>query len=188
VISIPVEYLQALSELVTAADARRLLWLLLVVAVVPAVCEQLVFRGELLQGLSRSDSMGRAVLLSALVFGAFHLSFETAVRFLPTFFLGLVLGYVVWHTRSVFTGMLMHLVNNAAVVVLVSSPVLRERFSDPSGQPFWPAVAVAPLLLWAGLRLLPRREEEAGPADVGAGSAPGIAEPGLRVAGSGRMT
>jgi hypothetical protein len=75
--------------------------------------------------------------------------------------------------------MLMHLVNNAAVVVLVSSPWLRERFSDPSGQPPWLLVAVAPLLLWAGLRLLPRRGDAVGPADVEAGSAPGIAEPGL---------
>jgi sodium transport system permease protein len=178
-IAIPVEYLQALGDLVTAADARRLLWLFLVVALLPAVCEELLFRGALMQSLSRSDSMLRAVLLSALVFGAFHLSFETAIRFLPTFFLGAVLGYVVWHTRSIFTGMLMHLVNNAAVVVLVSSPVLRERVADPSGQPFWPAVAIAPLLLWAGLRLLPRRGDATGPADLEAGSAPGIAEPGL---------
>jgi sodium transport system permease protein len=166
VISLPVEYLQALGELVTATDARRLLWLFLIVALVPAVCEELLFRGALMQGLARSDSMPRAVLLSALVFGAFHLSFETAIRFLPTFFLGAVLGYVVWHTRSLFTGMLMHLVNNAAVVALVSSPMLRERFSDPSGQPPWVLVAAAPLVLWAGLRLLPRRPPPVVPADA----------------------
>jgi sodium transport system permease protein len=159
VLEIPVEYLRALEQLITAADLQRLLWLLLVVALTPAICEELVFRGVLLQSLGRSASMWKAVLFSALVFGAFHLSFETAIRFLPTAFLGLLLGYVVWHTRSLYTGMLMHLVNNAMVVVLVSTPALRERFADLSGQPPWLIVALAPFLLWAGLRLLPRREE-----------------------------
>jgi sodium transport system permease protein len=156
VIRIPVEYLQAMEQLVTAADLSRLLWLLLVVAVTPAICEELVFRGVLLQGLSRTR-MWRAVLVSALVFGAFHLSFETAIRFLPTAWLGLVLGWVVWHTRSLFTGMMMHLVNNSVVVILISTPALRDRFSDPSGQPPWLLVALGPLLLWMGARMLPRR-------------------------------
>jgi hypothetical protein len=75
--------------------------------------------------------MWRAVLVSALVFGAFHLSFETAIRFLPTAWLGLVLGYVVWHTRSIFTGMLMHLVNNATVVLLLSTPPSASASSTP---------------------------------------------------------
>jgi sodium transport system permease protein len=163
VLSIPVEYLQALEQMVTAGDTRRLLFLLLAVALTPAVCEELVFRGVLLQGLGRSMTMARTVVVSALIFGAFHLSFETAVRFLPTVWLGLLLAFVVWHTRSLYTGMLMHFVNNAAVVVLVSTPMLREQFSDPSGQPPWLLVAIAPLVLWAGLRLLPRRDEDLAP-------------------------
>jgi sodium transport system permease protein len=156
VIPIPVEFLRAMEELASAADAPRLLWLLLVVALTPAICEELVFRGVLLHGLGRG-TMRRAVLVSALIFGAFHLSFETAIRFLPTAWLGLLLGYVVWHTRSLYTSMAMHFVNNAVVVLLLSTPWLRERFADPSGQPPWLLVAAAPFVLWTGLRLLPRR-------------------------------
>jgi sodium transport system permease protein len=177
VIALPIEFLQAMEQLMNAQSSGHLLWLLLAVAVAPAICEELVFRGTLLQGFSRT-SMWRAVLLSALVFGAFHLSFETAIRFLPTAWLGLLLGYVVWHTRSLYTSMLMHLVNNGLVVLLVSVPALRSLVADPSGQPPWLLVAAAPFLLWAGLRLLPRREiilSEGEPAAVRHGTEVGLA-------------
>lgn len=168
VLPIPYEFLEALQQFVTAEGAGRLLWLLLLVALTPAICEELVFRGVLLQGLGQRLSMGGAVLVSALVFGTFHLSFETAIRFLPTAWLGALLAYVVWHTGSLYASMLMHLVNNAVVVLLVSTPALRERFADPTGQPPWLPVVLAPLLLYAGVRLLPKREAgaDAEPVDL----------------------
>jgi sodium transport system permease protein len=161
VISIPVEYLDAMQRMVTADSPGRVIRLLVVLALIPAICEELVFRGVLLQGLARHLTATRAVAISALTFGAFHLSFETAIRFLPTAFLGVLLGYVVWHTRSIFPGMLMHLVNNATVVLLLSFPALGQRLVTPSGDPPWLLVAISPAILWAGLRLLPRREGSA---------------------------
>jgi sodium transport system permease protein len=154
VLEIPYEFLQALQEQVTAAGPRRLLWLLLLVALTPAICEELVFRGVLLSGLRSRVGMVGSVVGSAVIFGAFHLSFETAIRFLPTLWLGLLLAYVVWHTRSILAAMIMHFVNNAVVIVLVSTPMLREWFADPSGQPPWLLVAAAPVLLALGIRLL----------------------------------
>jgi sodium transport system permease protein len=159
ILEVPVEFLEAMRQLVTADSPGRLLWLLLVVAVTPAICEELVFRGVLLQGFGRRLPMGRSIAATALIFGAFHLSFETTMRFLPTAWLGLLLGYAVWHSRSIFTGMLMHLVNNGFIVVLLYLPALQQRLLDPSGQPPWVVVAVAPAVLYAGLRLLPRRSE-----------------------------
>jgi sodium transport system permease protein len=125
------------------------------VAITPAICEELVFRGVLLHGFGTRMSAWSSIATSALVFGAFHLSTETVIRFLPTAWLGLLFGYVAWHSRSIVTSMLMHLVNNGAVVLLLAAPALHARFGD--GAPPWPLLAVAPLLLIAGLRLLPRR-------------------------------
>ncbi len=182
VIALPVDFLRGMEQLLRAQSPGQLIWLLLALALVPAVCEELVFRGVLLQGLSRS-SRWRAVLLSALIFGAFHLSFETAMRFLPTAFLGVLLGYVVWQTRSIFPGMVMHLVNNAVVVLLISTPALRDGLADPSGQPPWLLVAFAPLVLWTGLRLLPRRPDPAPAAqlDEPRTSEAATLQPGTRV-------
>jgi sodium transport system permease protein len=166
VLELPQEFMEALQGLLTANDPARLLWLLFLVAVTPAVCEELVFRGVLLQSASREMRMGRAVVLSAVVFGAFHLSTATAIRFLPTMWIGLLLGYVVWHTRSVYTSMLMHFANNATAVLLVSSPTLAAYVMGAGEQPNWWLVAVAPLVLATGVWLLPKRPAEAAPPSV----------------------
>jgi len=160
-LDVPRELFGALEKLVTATDLPRFLWLLLLVAVTPAICEELVFRGVLFQGLAREERMGRTVLLSALVFGAFHLSGETAIRFLPTAWIGLLMGIVVWRTRSIFASMLMHFVNNGFAVMVVSRPEVRRVLMSDAGEPNWWLVAAAPLALAAGLWLLPRRTDEA---------------------------
>jgi sodium transport system permease protein len=155
---VPKELFGALETLVTATSLPRFLWLLLLVAVTPAVCEEVVFRGVLFQGLTREERMWHAVLASALVFGAFHLSGETAIRFLPTAWIGVLMGIVVWRTRSIFCSMLMHFVNNGLAVVVVSRPEVRHLVMSDAGEPNWWLVALAPLALAAGVWLLPRRD------------------------------
>jgi sodium transport system permease protein len=158
-LDIPEEFLQRFQQLLTADSPARFAWLILLIAVTPAICEELVFRGVLLQGLSRELPMARAVGVSAAVFAAFHLSFETVIRFLPTLWLGLLMAYVVWHTRSLFASMLMHFINNATAVVLVTTTGLQAYVFGPSGAPRWLALGAAAVSLGAGLYLLPRRRE-----------------------------
>ena len=150
------EALSGLEKLVTATDARRALWLLVLVALTPAICEELVFRGVLLQSLGRELPMARAVATSALVFGAFHLSGETAIRLLPTAWIGLLMGIVVWHARSIFASMLMHFVNNGIVVLILWQPEVR-RFLLDGERPATIPLVLGPVLLGVGLWLLPRR-------------------------------
>ena len=157
VFRIPPELFGALEKLVTAQSAERFAWLLLVTAVTPAICEELVFRGVLLQSFSREMTAVRAIGGTALLFGVLHLSGETAIRLLPTAFLGVLMGFVVWRTRSIFASMLMHFVNNGMAVVIVSAPALRKVVFSEAGEPSWALVAVAPLALAAGAWLLPRR-------------------------------
>ncbi|MBW3571486.1 MAG: ABC transporter permease subunit [Gemmatimonadetes bacterium] len=152
------ESLVPLQELLTAADARRALWLFFIAALTPAVCEELVFRGVLLQSLGREMRGWHAVALSAGIFGAFHLSFETALRFLPTAFIGLLMGWVVWHSRSVFASMLMHFINNAFVVLLLWQPAV-QRLAFRGESLSWPTVAGGALLLALGVWMLPRRAD-----------------------------
>jgi sodium transport system permease protein len=165
-VEIPKNMMSQLQHLVTATSLPRFFWLLLLVAVTPAFCEEAVFRGVLLQGLAREERMWRAVGLSALIFGAFHLSSESALRFLPTAWVGLAMGFVVWRTRSIFASMLMHFVNNGLSVVVVSSSAVAKFALPGDGMaPNWLLVAAAPLALAAGVWLLPRRS--AAPDDPG---------------------
>lgn len=88
--------------------------LLLLGALLPAVCEETAFRGVLQGSIRRTLGRAPAVLLSALVFGLFHM---TPVRFLPTAFLGLLLALSVSLTGSLLPAIVWHALNNALALV-----------------------------------------------------------------------
>jgi sodium transport system permease protein len=155
VLPIPWDLLEGLEQLMRAGDARRLLWLLLLLALTPAICEEIVFRGVLLGG-TRALEPWRMIALNGVVFGAFHLSFETAIRFLPTALLGGLIAWVVWRTGSIWVGALMHFVNNATLVLMTSAPAVSEALSDPDAPPPLWLLPVGAAMLAAGARLLPK--------------------------------
>ena len=88
---------------------------LLIIALIPAVGEELTFRGVLQQGLMRKMNPHVAIVISAAIFSFIHFQF---FGFLPRLFLGLLLGYMFYITGSLWTSILMHFVNNGTVVVL----------------------------------------------------------------------
>lgn len=98
------------------------LWILLpCLAVVPAVCEEVFFRGLLLQTLRKETTFWRAILASGLAFGLFHFIVESSVaplRFVVTSVLGFVLGWVCLKSRSILPGILLHSINNAILMSL----------------------------------------------------------------------
>jgi len=84
-------------------------------AVLPAIAEELVFRGALARGLAAHGPAWRAVLVSGCAFAAYHLIPSQMVGVLP---LGLALGLLAVKSGSVVPGMIAHLVNNAIALVL----------------------------------------------------------------------
>ncbi|HET9985995.1 MAG TPA: ABC transporter permease subunit/CPBP intramembrane protease [Longimicrobiales bacterium] len=93
-----------------------------VVVITPAVCEEVIFRGILFTSLRRTLSLGTAALVTAVVFGAFHVSSESALRFMPTAWTGLVVALVAGRTGSIWTGMIVHALNNGVLLALALSP------------------------------------------------------------------
>ena len=96
------------------------------IGVLPAICEEALFRGALLRGLATRFHMPMAIGLSALVFSAYHMNL---VQLIPTFTLGLVFGMIALRAASSLPTMLAHFVNNT-VALLVSSvelPMLANR-------------------------------------------------------------
>lgn len=82
---------------------------LIMVAVSPAICEELMHRGIILRAYERRGT-SRALLFSALFFGLFHFDIT---NLMGPVFLGLIIGYYVVRTNSIFAGMLAHFLNNA---------------------------------------------------------------------------
>ena len=87
---------------------------LFVLALLPAVCEEVIYRGIILNGL-RSRGTHFAVLISALLFALAH---GAAIQFLYQFVLGAVIGYVLIKTGSLIASMIVHFLNNAMVLVV----------------------------------------------------------------------
>ncbi len=110
----------------------------LLIALIPAVCEELLFRGFLLRGLGSSARKWTAIIASAAVFGVFHfLLFRWAV----TAALGVVLGYLCWQSRSVLPAMIVHCLHNTIGVIGVIWPQWPQRLGidDDTGWSHLPA-------------------------------------------------
>lgn len=93
---------------------------LAVIALAPAICEEMLFRGMILHSLKAKYRLSSAVIITAVLFGFYHMSL---VKFLPTGILGVVLCLVVLHTGSIYPAMVMHFLNNALSVVISYYPV-----------------------------------------------------------------
>lgn len=93
---------------------------LLLIAILPAICEELMFRGFVQSALSARMKTVSAIILSAAVFGAFHMSI---VKFFTTAMLGLAICYVAQVSGSILPGMLMHAINNSIAVISSFYPV-----------------------------------------------------------------
>ncbi|NUQ77911.1 MAG: CPBP family intramembrane metalloprotease [Polyangiaceae bacterium] len=98
--------------------------LALALAIMPPICEELLFRGALLHGLRRRLGPVGLCLVVGLVFGIFHLAL---FRLVTTSFLGIVITAVALMTGSVFPGILWHAINNAIPLVAMKyGPALAE--------------------------------------------------------------
>ena len=87
---------------------------LLVFALLPALCEELAFRGFLLTGLLKNFRPRTAVILCAFLFALYHMN---VFRFLPAFFLGVVLGLLTIRSKSLVPAMMFSFLHNCALIL-----------------------------------------------------------------------
>ncbi len=91
-----------------------ILWITIIL--IAPLGEELVFRGFLQRSLeNRWKDVTRAVLITSMVFAMVHLN---PFWIIQIYFLGVVLGYLSWRTRSVLPGMIVHGLNNALALIL----------------------------------------------------------------------
>jgi len=89
---------------------------LLVVALIPAIAEEIIFRGIIQSTFENIfKNPHYAVWAAAIVFSFIHMQFE---GFLPRVVLGLVLGYLFLWTRNLWVPIIAHAVNNGSQVIL----------------------------------------------------------------------
>ncbi len=87
---------------------------LFVMALLPAVCEEMMFRGWLQRVLSNRLNYHVAIWVSAFIFSAIHFQFY---GFVPRMIIGAALGYLYCYTGSLWASIIAHFTNNAAAVI-----------------------------------------------------------------------
>lgn len=128
--------------------------LVVVIALMPAVGEELFFRGLLFGSWKHRLGPIPAMLLSSFIFGAFHMSF---VKLFPTTLLGLCFSYIVWKTGSIYPSIILHFVNNLFAILLMKykeemeflSPILEK--TEMAGMEMLWMTAIGAVLVAVGI-------------------------------------
>jgi len=132
--------------------------------VVAAVTEELLFRGLILRGFLQNYSARKAIVVSALLFGAFHLN---PWQFTGAVVLGGVFAWWFVKTRSLLPCLFGHALNNGLPLIALAIPQLKDLgfVSDGTGpvkfQPLWLdglGLLLAAVGLWWTARELPKTE------------------------------
>ena len=95
-------------------NAWRLIAGIITMAILPAICEELLFRGLIFKGLQEKFNPHIAILISAAMFTLLHGSLQQTVY---QFILGMMLGYAIHYGKSIIYPILLHFVNNIVVVI-----------------------------------------------------------------------
>jgi len=113
---------------------------LIVMALVPALCEEVFFRGIIQKGFIRVTGRPMlGILIGALVFSALHFQF---LGFFSRAALGMILGLLYWYSGSLWPGILAHFTYNGVQVVYF---YIQQRQSNTHPSPFFDDKAVMPV-------------------------------------------
>jgi sodium transport system permease protein len=156
------EAMQAMLPFVEQIETVPWLTIVFLMAFIPAVCEELAFRGFIFGGLVRQGGRLRAIVVTALMFGISHGFLQQSIA---ASCMGVLLGWITLRTGSVLPCILLHFTNNALSVSmsrLVDSGlpgidlVITTTQDGPAYQPIWfllsLGLAITLLLYFATLR------------------------------------
>ncbi|MCH7591917.1 MAG: CPBP family intramembrane metalloprotease [Planctomycetes bacterium] len=130
IIGIPQPLVEGMEAIAAAIAALPLPTAIVLIALVPALCEEFLFRGFLLSSLSTSGRKWTAIAASAVIFGIFHF---VLFRFAVTASLGALLAYLVWQSRSIWPAVLAHLLHNTIGVLSIVRPEWPSTIGIPTG-------------------------------------------------------
>lgn len=140
---------------------------LFIMALLPAIGEELFFRGSLQKVLHRmSEKPWLAIILSSVIFALLH---GTFFKIIPIFALGILLGTIYYYTRNLWYTIIIHFLNNAFAVLSVyygsNSPFLQKLNNDTLQVPIYAAV-FSLMVVVAIVYMMKRKSDEVLPAYI----------------------
>lgn len=114
------------------------------IAIAGPILEELLFRGAITKVLLQKYSPVKAIIISALIFGIFHLN---PAQILAAFLIGLLLAWVYYKTGSLIPCILIHIINNSLSVYLGANYPDAESFAALVGGNYYLVITVAAAVL-----------------------------------------
>ncbi len=111
------KYKEAMTSMVAMKNFSDYLISLLVLALAPALFEEILFRGgfqQIFVGWTKSPFAG--ILITSIVFSAIHFSY---FGFLPRAALGMILGYVFYYSKNLWLNIIIHFIYNGLAVTQI---------------------------------------------------------------------
>jgi hypothetical protein len=123
---------------------------MLTIAIIPAICEEWIFRGTLQKLFSEKLNIHLAILFSSIIFSFIHFEFS---GFLPRIILGMFLGYLFYYSGSLWLNIFAHAVNNGSQVVLMylnNKGIYKMDVDNPEMPAIWEILAYTAgfVVLW----------------------------------------
>lgn len=123
-------------------------WLgILSIAVFGPILEELLFRGAITRALLAKYNPRKAIIISALVFGIFHLN---PVQIVSASLIGLLLGWIYYKTASLIPCILIHVANNSLSVWISAKYPGVENMRELMGDSTFSLVAIGAVIVFAG--------------------------------------
>ncbi len=149
-------------NLLSGKNLFDLLINLIVLALLPALGEEMLFRGVIQRFLIKITKISHiGIIITAFLFSAIHFQFLT---FLPRFILGLYLGYIFYWSGCLWVPILAHFANNATIVFLyyfIEQKEILEKVENIGASEHiqWVPVFISATLVISGLYLFYWREK-----------------------------
>jgi len=104
------------------------------IAIVPSIFEEIAFRGVIFHEY-KNTSIHKSALMNGLFFGIIHLNFH---QFVYTFILGVLITYLVYYTRSIWSAFIAHLYFNGIAITFAYLLLFLENFLEQNETYFVP--------------------------------------------------
>jgi uncharacterized protein len=111
------------AQIFTSYSRQELVWLVVVVCITPAFCEEILFRGYVQRTLERTIGI-KSLFITGAMFGLFHMQ---PLNLLSLALLGILIGYVSYRSKSILPAIAAHGTNNLLAVLSL--------YKMPDGQP-----------------------------------------------------
>ena len=99
-----------------SASGLGLVWAFITLVILAPLYEETLFRGFVFRGIAKGTAFWPAAIASSALFGIAHQQINVAI---DTFIIGIVASWLVWHTKSLWPAILLHVIKNFIAYILL---------------------------------------------------------------------